>query len=119
LRTMQQDMRREVTGPPKSVAFDAAGKPTRAAESFAAKQGVPVTSLYLVTTPKGEYVAVEQVTKGYPAAERLQEVLPRAIAEISWPRSMYWTGIRGPRFIRPIRWIVALLGGKRLRFEVG
>ena len=119
LRIMQQDERKEVTGPPKSVAFDAEGKATRAAESFAAKQGVPVASLYLVTTPKGEYLAAEQVSKGYPAAERLREILPRAIAEISWPRTMYWTGISGARFIRPIRWVVALLGGERLRFDVG
>ncbi len=108
-----------MTGPPKSVAFDAEGKPTRAAESFAAKQGVPIASLYLVTTPKGEYLAAEQVTKGYPAGERLRDILPRAIAEISWPRKMYWTGMSGPRFIRPIRWVVALLGGQRLRFDVG
>ena len=53
LRARQDDIEREVTGPPRSVAFDAAGKPTRAAESFAAKQGVPVTSLYSVSTPRG------------------------------------------------------------------
>ncbi len=114
----QNDIEREVTGPPKTVAFDAEGKPTRAAESFAGKQGVPLASLYLVHTPRGEYVAAKQVIKGLPAVERLAEILPLAIAKISWPRTMYWTGASGLRFIRPIRWIVALLGKERVRFSV-
>jgi glycyl-tRNA synthetase beta chain len=118
LRVKQEDVSREVTGPPKSVAFDAEGRPTRAAESFAGKQGVPVADLYTVTTPRGEYVAARQVILGRSAAERLREILPRVIAEISWPRTMYWTGIAGLRFIRPIRWIVALLGKERVPFDL-
>lgn len=114
----QADVEKEVTGPPKSVAYDNVGKPTRAAESFAAKQGVPVGKLYLVTTPRGEYVAAKRVIRGRPAREILSEILPEAILEISWPRSMYWTGLDGPRFIRPIRWIVALLGRHPIRFSL-
>ncbi len=118
LRLRQEDIVREVTGPPKAISFDAAGRPTRAAESFAAKQGVTVSSLQMVTTPRGEYLVAQQVTKGRSAAERLSEILPRAVAEISWPRTMYWTGPDGMRFIRPIRWVVALLGGRPLRFKM-
>ena len=118
LRVRQEDVEREVIGPPKAVAFDAAGKPTRAAESFSAKQGVPVGSLYAVTTPRGECVAARQVIMGRPAAERLGEILPRVISEIPWPKTMYWTGASGLRFIRPIRWIVALLGKRTIRFEL-
>ena len=114
LRTKQPDEVKEITGPPKSVAFDATGKPTRAAESFAQKMNVPVDELETVSTAKGEYLAAKQLTKGRAAAEILQEILPRAVAEIPWPRSMYWTGATGLRFIRPIRWVVALLGGKPL-----
>ena len=114
----QADVEKEVTGPPKSVAYDHVGKPTRAAESFAGKQGVSVGKLYLVTTPRGEYVAARRVIRGRPAKEILHEVLPEAILEISWPRSMYWTGIDGPRFIRPIRWIAALLGRHAIRFSL-
>lgn len=111
LRLKQEDSVTEITGPPKAVAY-INGEPTRAAESFASKQGVALSKLTLVSTPKGEYVAVSQVMSGRPAAQILSEVLPNAIQEIAWPRSMYWTGAQGPRFIRPVRWIVALLDGQ-------
>ena len=116
VRLRQEDVTREITGPPKSVAFDAVGEPTRAAISFAEKQGIPVSKLTIVNTPKGEYLAAKQVVIGRPAEEILDETLPQVIQEISWPRSMYWTGAQGPRFIRPIRWIVALLDGKVVPF---
>jgi len=118
LRVRQEDVQREVVGPPKAVAFDATGKPTRAAESFAAKQGVPIGSLYAVSTPRGECVAARQVILGRPAAERLGEILPRVIGEIPWPKTMHWTGASGLRFIRPIRWIVAMLAKHTIRFEL-
>ena len=119
VKLKQEDVTREVTGPPKSVAYDDVGRPARAAESFASKQGVPVGKLYLVTTAKGEYIAAKQVVKGRSAGEILAEVVPRAVQGIPWPRSMYWTGMDGMRFIRPIRWVVALLDGKVVRFELG
>jgi glycyl-tRNA synthetase beta chain len=117
IRLRQEDVVRDVTGPPKSVAYDNVGEPTRAAMSFAEKQGIPVSKLAIVNTPKGEYVSATQVIAGRPAAKILAEVLPQAIQEIGWPRSMYWTGAHGPRFIRPIRWIVALLDGKVVPFS--
>ncbi|MGB6844737.1 MAG: glycine--tRNA ligase subunit beta [Candidatus Acidiferrales bacterium] len=112
----QEDITREVVGPPKSVAFDALGAPTRAAQSFAEKQGVRVNELKIVNTPKGEYLATAQTVRGRSAREIFTEVLPAAMSEISWPRSMYWTGAKGPRFIRPVRWIVALLAGQVVPF---
>jgi glycyl-tRNA synthetase beta chain len=117
VRLRQEDVVREVTGPPKSIAYDNVGEPTRAAMSFAEKQGIPVSKLSTVNTPKGEYISATQVIEGRPAAKILAEVLPQAIQEISWPRSMYWTGAHGPRFIRPIRWIVAILDGKVVPFS--
>ncbi len=116
VRVRQQDVTREITGPPKSVAYDAVGEPTRAAMSFAEKQGVPVSKLSVISTPKGEYLAARQVIIGRPAAKILEETLPQVIQEISWPRSMYWAAAQGPRFIRPIRWIVALLDGRIVPF---
>jgi glycyl-tRNA synthetase beta chain len=114
----QPDSEREVTGPPKSVAYDNVGQPTRAAVSFAEKQGVPLAKVYTVATQRGEYIAAKLVTIGRPAEAILAEILPRAVAEIAWPRAMYWTTKDGMRFIRPIRWIVALLDGKVLRIEI-
>jgi glycyl-tRNA synthetase beta chain len=119
IRTKQPDQVKEVTGPSKAVAYDASGNPTRAAEGFAQKMNVPVAKLAIVSTPKGEHVGARQVIVGKPAKEILEEVLPRAVAEIPWPRSMYWTGTSGLHFIRPIRWVVALLGGKPLHFHLG
>src|SRR5438552_4162448 len=114
----QVDVEFEVTGPPKSVAYDAVGAPTRAALSFAEKQRVHVSSLYLVQTPKGEYLAAKQVKLGRTAEQILTGVLPRAVHDLTWPRSMTWTGLDGARFIRPIRWIVAVLDGKPLKLSV-
>jgi glycyl-tRNA synthetase beta chain len=112
VRLKQEDVVREITGPPKAIAFDSVGEPTRAAMSFAEKQGMPVSKLSIIQTPKGEYLAAKQEVPGKPAAQILSNVLPQIIQEISWPRSMYWTGLGKQRFIRPIRWIVALLDGR-------
>ena len=118
LRAKQPDVETEVTGPPKSVAYDSVGAPTRAAQSFAEKQRVHVSDLYLVQTPKGEYLAAKQVRLGRTAEQILVSILPRAVHDLSWPRSMTWTGLDGARFIRPIRWIVAVLDGKPLKLSV-
>jgi glycyl-tRNA synthetase beta chain len=117
IKLKQEDVTREISGPPKAVAFDIAGQPTRAAVSFAERQGLPVSKLTIVNTPKGEYVVARQLVRGRVAAEILREILPEAIREISWPRSMIWTGAHGPRFVRPIRWIVATLDGKVIPFS--
>ena len=118
LRAKQADAETEVTGPPKSVAYDSVGAPTRAAQSFAEKQCVHVSDLYLVQTPKGEYLAAKQVKLGRTAEQILIHVLPRVVHDLTWPRSMTWTGLDGARFIRPIRWIVAVLDGKPLKLSV-
>jgi glycyl-tRNA synthetase beta chain len=117
LRLKQEDVIREITGPPKAIAFDNVGEPTRAAMSFAEKQGMSVSKLSIIQTPKGEYLGAKQSVKGKSASEILATVLPQVIQEISWPRSMHWTGIEKARFIRPVRWIVALLDGKVVPFS--
>ena len=115
----QPDAVNEVTGPPKSVAYDSVGAPTRAAVSFAEKQGIALHQIYFVQTHKGEYLAAKQTKRGRTSAQILNEILPRVIHDLTWPRSMTWTGLDGARFIRPIRWIVGLLDGKPLQFSYG
>src|SRR5271155_2723400 len=115
----QADVINDVTGPPKSVVYDQVGEPTRAAVSFAEKQGIRLVDIFIVQTPKGEYLAAKQIKRGRTSEQILSEILPRAIHDLSWPRSMTWTGLDGARFIRPIRWIVALLDGKPLKFSFG
>jgi len=119
VKIKQVDEVKDEIGPPKSVSFDPAGKPTRAAESFAQKMGIRVDELTLAITAKGEYLTARRVIHGKAAKDILEEFLPRAVKEISWPKTMYWTGSTGLHFIRPIRWVVALLGGKPLRLTLG
>ncbi len=119
VRIKQPDETKEITGPPKSVSFDPSGKPTRAAESFAQKMNLPVGKLTVISTPKGEYLSAKQVNLGRAANVILEEILPLSVAEIPWTRSMYWTGAEGLHFIRPIRWVVATLGGKPLQLTLG
>jgi len=114
----QEDIAQEILGPPKSVAYDAVGQPTRAAQSFSEKQGIPLDKLSIVATPKGDYLAVKKVIAGRFAKDLLAEIIPQAIRELSFPRSMYWTSASELRFIRPIRWIVALLDGKVVPFTL-
>jgi len=113
----QPDVTRDVTGPAKSVAYDAQGTPTRAAEGFAASKGVKVGDLFVVKLSKGEFVAARQTTLGRSAPTVLAEILPRALSEIAWPKTMRWPAAGNPRFIRPVRWLLAILGGKVVPFE--
>jgi glycyl-tRNA synthetase beta chain len=113
----QVDVETEVTGPPKSVAYDSAGSPTRAAVSFAEKQGISLHEIKFVQTPKGEYLAAKVIRRGRTAHELLTGILPRVIHDLPWPRTMTWTGLEGSRFIRPIRWLVGILDAKPLKFS--
>ena len=122
LLARQPDKVEEILGPPVKVAVDAAGKYTRAAESFAQKNSARLEDLIRVGTPKGEYLAVRRTTQGRSAQAILPEILPAAILGLSFPKSMYWIAKSDPRFVRPIRWVLAVLGeGKRaqaVEFEI-
>jgi glycyl-tRNA synthetase beta chain len=119
LPVRQADVVNEVTGPPKTVAYDAVGAPTRAAVSFAEKQGIALHEIYFVQTAKGEYLAAKSVKRGRATEHILADILPRILHDLYWPKTMTWTGLSGARFIRPIRWIVGLLDGKPLKFSYG
>ncbi len=117
----QPDLEEQVMGPPAKVGFDAAGKPTRAAESFAAKAGVDVSELLQVETAKGLYLAANKTTPGRTAADVLAAALPDVIESVTFPKSMVWEST-GVRFVRPIRWVLALLGegdrARPIRFDI-
>jgi glycyl-tRNA synthetase beta chain len=110
LLASQPDKTEEIIGPPAKVALDEAGKPTRAALSFAERNAIAVSRLKRVTTPKGEYLAISRTIKGKAAREILAALLPGVIGSLTFPKNMYWVAKSGPLFVRPIRWIVALLG---------
>ncbi|MFH1679304.1 MAG: glycine--tRNA ligase subunit beta [Candidatus Eisenbacteria bacterium] len=117
LDAMQPDAEREVTGPPKRIAFDPEGKPTKAALGFAGTQGVPVEALRVVATEKGEYLAATVIERGRPVVELLGSLVPEVVASLSFPRTMRWEP-SGFLFARPIQWIVALFGGEVVPFQV-
>jgi glycyl-tRNA synthetase beta chain len=114
----QAEVTQEIVGPPKAVAFDAAGQPTPAAQGFARGQGVAVSDLIEVETPRGVYLAVRSRTAGQPARERLKEILPGFILGLSFPKSMRW-GTLAITFARPIHWVLARFGGEVVPFALG
>jgi glycyl-tRNA synthetase beta chain len=111
----QADVEEQVTGPSLKVAFKD-GQPTPAAHAFAKKVNTDVAKLQRLTTPKGEYLGAKVVSKGRTASDILKESLPRELASIYWPKSMYWRA-KNERFVRPVRWLVALLDGEVVPLE--
>ncbi len=112
LPPQQPDSEELLTGPPKAA-------PRQAAEGFAKKLGTELSRLTTSATPKGEYWAYRRKEKGKKTEQLLRELLPEAVLEIHFPKTMYWTGKNGPRFIRPIRSLLALYAGRVIRFRIG
>ncbi len=115
---VQPDAEITATGPSRKAAYDANGNPTKAAEGFARGQGVDVSQLQIVSTDKGEYLAVTKCESGRPTHELLSAILPGLIAGIPFKKSMRW-GDQDVRFARPIHWIVALFDGVVVPFGFG
>lgn len=115
LAERQADRQEKLSGPPKNVAFDAEGNPTKAGLGFAKRAGVEASELEVGADGK---LFVERNIAGRPTAEVLAETLPETILGVYFPKNMYWTGKSGPRFIRPIRRITALLNGEVVPFEI-
>jgi len=111
----QQDTTERIIGPSVKIAFRD-GEPTEAAASFSRKVGIPLSSLERISTGKGEYISVVVSREGKSAQAILQSGLAEAIRGIQWPKSMYW---RKPseRFVRPVRWLVAMLDGEVVPLE--
>ena len=105
----QEDVAEELVGPSVKVAYKD-GAPTPAALAFAKKAGVTVEALKTVMTAKGEYLAATAVKAGRGAAEVIAAELPKELAGIYWAKNMRWLPEKPDRFVRPVRWMVALLG---------
>ncbi len=113
----QSDTEEQLTGPSWKVAFKD-GAPTAAAEAFAKKAGVAVSELEKVTNAKGEYVGATVRRAGRSAAELLTAELPKEVLGIYWAKNMYWRAGKPERFVRPLRWVVALLDASVLPLEI-
>ncbi len=109
LPAVQPDRHQEKRGPALKAAFDAWGNPTRAAEGFARSCGVPVTELTKSCTDKGQWLTYASVEPGAPASEIIPQAVENALAALPIPKRMRW-GDRSEEFIRPVHWVVLLLG---------
>ncbi|MBI5529396.1 MAG: glycine--tRNA ligase subunit beta [Deltaproteobacteria bacterium] len=114
----QEDLDREVVGPPAKIAIGPDGNPTRAGENFARTNNVAFDKIGRKQTPKGEVLCVRVFEKGRPAREILSEICPAAIAALKFKKSMRW-GDYDAFFVRPIRWICAVFGGEVVPFVYG
>ena len=117
LDEQQADISKEVLGPPKKIAYDAEGKPTKAALVFAEKNKVSVDSLSSKATDKGEYLVARIDEKGGDTAVWLRQALPGYILSIPFPKTMRWMD-KDIRFARPIHWVLSLYGGAVVEFEL-
>ena len=114
----QRDEEIRKMGPSKATAFDSSGQPTKAAIGFAKGQSVPVESLEVIQTEKGEYLCAAKKEPGKATFEILPSLLPKIILSIPFQKSMRWA--ENPiRFARPIHWILGLFGGEVIPFEMG
>jgi len=113
LAEQQADVESENRGPSLKIAFDADGNPTKAAQGFARGQGIDPKDL----VQKDGYVYAQVHEKGKPAAEILQTLLPALICGLNFPNNMRWADLDF-KFIRPLRWLVALYGSEVIPFEV-
>jgi len=116
LASQQQARTSVVKGPPKSRAFDETGQATRALEGFAQSKGVSVSELEAREIDGGMYMValVEETTRS--AYEVLLEALPGLVAGIKFDKSMRWNHTN-VAFSRPVRWLLAMLGGAVIPFE--
>src|SRR3984885_2162075 len=114
----QEDVAGGLGGPSVKVAYKD-GVATPAAVAFAKKAGVDVGELKTITNAKGEYLAATSVKTGRDAADVIAAEIPKELAGIYWAKNMYWRAGRPERFVRPVRWMVAMLGSETVPVEFG
>jgi glycyl-tRNA synthetase beta chain len=120
LADRQPDLRERVVGPPVGAAFGPDGAPTRAAIGFAQKNGVDPASLEKteVEGKKGQYVVATRQVAGLDATAVLPPLITDLVGAIPWPKSMRWSWGEAA-FVRPVHWLVCLLGDQVLPVEWG
>ncbi len=123
LATAQADRVEERRGPALTAAFDAEGNPTKAAQGFARSCGCAVAELERLETDKGAWLVARRAVAGQPTAALLPELVEAALAALPVPKRMRW-GAREEEFVRPVHWVVLLLGadvvpGRVLGLETG
>ena len=113
----QADQSVERKGPAKAAAFDADGNPTKAVEGFARSCGVTPYQLDEIETPKGIWLIFRQDVPGKATTELVPEIVSKALAKLPIPKRMRW-GSSDIEFVRPVHWIVMMLGGEVINGEI-
>ncbi len=113
----QEELSREISGPPRKIAFDENNKPTPQGMGFAKNQGVDVKDLKIKQTPKGEYVFIVKKIKSRPTKEVLRDIAPGIVKSISFPKTMRWDD-SGARFAKPIESILVLLDKENIKIKI-
>jgi glycyl-tRNA synthetase len=115
--TRQADRVLESRGPAVSSAFDAHGKPTKAAEGFARGKGVTVADLERRLVNGVEYLFAVVPDKGQPAPQVLAKLAQQLVSGLQFKRSMRWLDGDATAFSRPVRWLVSILGDQVVPFQ--
>lgn len=113
----QEDILQKIKGPAYSIAYNKDSQPQKPALKFAQSQRIDVDDLIVEDTEKGKYIFALKSKIGQPTINILSQIFSKIIKSIQFPKSMRW-GERSLRFIRPIRWILALYGKEIIRFNL-
>ena len=117
LATSQPSKEVEKRGPAVSAAFDAEGKPTKAAEGWAKGCGITVEQAERIATDKGEWLVHRAVIEGQPTKNLLVGMISNALAKLPIPKTMRW-GDKTEQFVRPVHTVTLLLGNELIEGEI-
>jgi len=117
IKEKQEDIFQKIKGPAYSIAYNKDSQPQKPALKFAQSQGVNVGDLIVEDTKKGKYIFASKSIIGQPTIDLLSQIFPKIIKGMQFPKSMSW-GEKSLRFIRPIRWILALYDKKIIKFNL-
>ncbi|MDG6337271.1 glycine--tRNA ligase subunit beta [Glaesserella parasuis] len=117
LATSQPSKKVEKRGPAVSAAFDAEGKPTKAAEGWAKGCGITVEQAERIATDKGEWLVHRAVIEGQPTKNLLVGMISNALAKLPIPKTMRW-GDKTEQFVRPVHTVTLLLGDELIEGEI-
>ncbi len=117
LADKQEDVTEDVKGPSRKIAYDENGAWSKPALGFARSQGADPDSLFIREVAGVEYVFATKSSLGVETASLLPEALPSLVTSLTFPKNMRW-GDHELRYVRPIRWLVALHGDRVVPFEI-
>ena len=117
LATQQPSKEIEKRGPAVSAAFDAEGKPTKAAEGWARGCGITVEQAERIATDKGEWLVHRAKIEGQPTKNLLNDIVANALAKLPIPKPMRWAD-KAVQFIRPVHTVTMLLGDELIEGEI-